>query len=92
MSKKSYDLPNIQRPEDVELYLKSFNLGRTRQAEIDCAAAFGAIRRAAEYARYHERRAADWKRNGVQDLSDNCAFTADGIRRAIRAAIGSPKA
>ena len=55
-------------------------------------AAFGAIRRAAEHARYCERRSADWKRNGVQDLADNAAFSADGIRRAIRAAIGSEKA
>lgn len=82
MSKKSYDLPNIQRPEDVELYLKSFNLGRTLQAEIDRVAAFSAIRRAAKVARMYDCHCA----------SCPAAHRAKLIRRAIRAAIGSAKA
>lgn len=80
MNKKSYDLPNIQRPEDVELNLKSFNLGRTRQAEIDRVAAFGAIRRAAQWARdLHTKHG--WE-----------VLEANAVRHAIRVAIKSPKA
>lgn len=45
------DLPRLDRPEDVAIYLKSFHLGRPQQVEIDRARAFGAIRRAAEVAR-----------------------------------------
>lgn len=87
MSKKSYDLPNIQRPEDVELYLKSFNLGRTQQAEIDRTAAFGAIRRAAEVARNADSTWEEWDEYTDPDVSIP-AFQ-EGVRRAIRAAIGT---
>lgn len=92
MSKKSYDLPNIQRPEDVELYLKSFNLGRTRQAEIDRAAAFGAIRRAVQVARDEDYWAKYYAEHGETTSSAMSEASAESVRDAIRAAIGSERA
>lgn len=53
------------------------------------AAAFGAIRRAAEIMRWHEanaKRLAPYRPDGLNE------YEAKAIRRAIRATIGSPKA
>ena len=52
-------------------------------------AAFGAIRRAAEVMRWHEANAKRLERLRPDGLNE---YEAQAIRRAIRAAIGSPKA
>lgn len=57
--------------------------GRQEQAEEDRIAAFGAIRRASEVARMWDR---------CPESHWNCHDTAEEIRAAIRAAIGSEKA
>ena len=53
--------------------------------------AFGAIRRAVEKARYHDKRCADWRRRDHQEAANTHAYAAKRIRRAIRAALGSGK-
>lgn len=81
--------------EDEVIYSVAYDEGYIdgmdfARSQID-AAAFGAIRRAAEYARYHDQRADDWERNGVEDIANTWAFAAISIRLAIRAAIGAEK-
>ena len=61
--------------------------GRQEQAEEDRIAAFGAIRRAAEVARRY-----DDSDTHKFDQSNSYENTGDVMRRAIRSAIGSPKA
>lgn len=53
-------------------------------------AAFGAIRRAAQVARWWQAEAEQYENHNMIAFNES-ANVADGIRQAIRAAIGSPK-
>ena len=55
-------------------------------------AAFGAIRRAATIARSYDEYAINERTRGRERIAAMEASAALGVRRAIRAAIGSPKA
>ena len=62
-----------------------------RQYQRDRAAAFGAIRRAAEVARRNEMIAAEYYKAGENESGGCMIMCAVYVRRAIRAAIGSEK-
>ena len=81
-------------PDDLPMSVKipPYCRGVDDERHRNRIAAFSAIRRAAQVARNHDQKSADWERNGVQDLADKQWFAAACIRYAIRAAIGSPKA
>lgn len=72
----------------IDQYNWGYFNGANRMADVNRVLAFGAIRRSAEVARRIERDTTwDDVDDGLGDL-----ITAAGIREAIRAAIGSPKA
>lgn len=76
MSADGFDLT----PEERAVFAMGFEAGEEHERTYAREVAFGAIRRAVEVARWHERNA--WDGVGA----------ARGIRSAIRAATGSPKA
>ena len=79
----------------MKIHPKSYSLGYVRGCSDERdqyrVAAFGALRRAAEFARAADMYADEWARHHRHDESREARQRADSIRRAIRVAIGSDR-
>ena len=89
---ESFSVLNAEDKAYWQGYKDGISRANNRYAQFIGTEAFAAIRRAAAVARRAERDAAVLRLQGSHDTAGYAESEALGIRRAIRAAIGSEKA